>query len=132
MLVNAHGGNYVLSNIMQEANANGTRMARFPSAQNWKDARVAAQLEPSMHEDMHAGEIETSILLHSHPELVKDGYQTADWVADDRRHLLTQGLSAYTTSGVIGRPSLSSANKGKAVLASLIHSFADVLQILKP
>ena len=132
VLVNAHGGNYVLSNIVQEANAKGTRMALFPSAQNWKDARAAAQLESSMHEDMHAGEIETSILLHSHPELVKDGYQTADWVADDRRHLLTQGLSAYTTSGVIGRPSLSSAEKGKAVLASLTHSFADVLQILKP
>ena len=132
VLVNAHGGNYVLSNIVQEASAKGTRMALFPSAQDWKDARVAAQLESSMHEDMHAGEIETSILLHSHPELVKDGYQTADWVSDDRRHLLTQGLSAYTTSGVVGRPSLSSAEKGKAVLASLIHSFADVLQTLKP
>jgi creatinine amidohydrolase len=132
VLVNAHGGNYVLSNIVQEANAKRTRMALFPSAQDWKDARVAAQLESSMHEDMHAGEIETSILLHSHPELVKDGYQTADWVSDDRRHLLTQGLSAYTTSGVVGRPSLSSAEKGKAVLASLIHSFADVLQTLKP
>lgn len=79
VLVNAHGGNYVLSNIVQEANAKGTRMALFPSAQDWKDARAAAQLESSMHEDMHAGEIETSILLHSHPELVKDGYQTADW-----------------------------------------------------
>jgi len=28
---------------------------------------------------MHAGEIERSILLHAHPELVKDGYEAADW-----------------------------------------------------
>ena len=131
VLVNAHGGNYVLSNIVQEANAKGSRMALFPSAQDWRDARSVAQLESSMHEDMHAGEIETSILLHSHPELVKDGYQGADWVADDRRHLLTQGMSAYTTSGVIGRPSLATADKGKAVLASFVHSFADVLRMLK-
>ncbi|MGP0026162.1 MAG: hypothetical protein ACLPKE_22830 [Streptosporangiaceae bacterium] len=41
-------------------------------------------------------------------------------------------ITAYTASGVIGRPSLSSAENGKAVLASLTHSFADVLQILKP
>jgi creatinine amidohydrolase len=41
---------------------------------------------------MHAGEIETSILLHAHPELVREGYHTADWVADDRRHLLTTGM----------------------------------------
>ena len=130
VLVNGHGGNYVLSNIVQEANAQGSRMALFPSGQDWKDARSAAHLESTMHEDMHAGELETSILLHSHPELVIDGYQMADHVADDRRHLLVQGLRSYTTSGVIGRPSLGSADKGKAVLASLVQSFADVLRVL--
>ena len=69
VLVNGHGGNYVLSNIVQEANARDSRMALFPTAQDWKDARSAAQLGTTMHEDMHAGEIETSILLHAHPEL---------------------------------------------------------------
>ena len=130
VLVNGHGGNYVLSNVVQEANAQGGRMALFPAAQDWRDARSAAQLESTMHEDMHAGEIETSILLHSHPELVKDGYQSADHRADDRRHLLVQGMSGYTTSGVIGRPSLGSAEKGKAVLASLVQAFAGVLRVL--
>lgn len=67
-----------------------------------------------MHEDMHSGEIETSILLYAHPELVRDGYETADWIADDRRHLLTTGMSAYTTSGVIGRPSPSRAPSASA------------------
>jgi creatinine amidohydrolase len=95
-------------------------MALFPSPSDWKDARSAAQLESAMQEDMHAGEIETSVLLHAHPELVREGYETADWVADDRRHLLVEGITAYTSSGVIGRPSLSSADKGKAVLASLV------------
>jgi len=80
---------------------------------------------------MHAGEIETSVLLYPYPELVLDGYQTADWVADDRRHLLTTGMGEYTRSGVIGRPSLGSAEKGKAVLASLVDSFASVLEILR-
>jgi creatinine amidohydrolase len=80
---------------------------------------------------MHAGEIETSILLHAHPELVREGYHTADWVADDRRHLLTTGMGEYTRSGVIGRPSLATAEKGKAVLASLVDSFASVLEILQ-
>jgi creatinine amidohydrolase len=83
------------------------------------------------HGDMHAGELETSILLHANPELVRDGYQAADWVADDRRHLLTTGMKEYTQSGVIGRPSLASAEKGKALLASLVGSFASVLEILQ-
>ena len=79
----------------------------------------------------YAGELETSILLHVHPELVRDGYQVADWLADDRRHLLTTGMSEYTQCGVIGRPSLASAEKGKAVLASLTTSFGPVLEILR-
>ena len=130
VLVNGHGGNYVLNNIVQESNARRSRMALFPTSQDWRDARSAAQLESTMHEDMHAGEIETSILLYAHPELVKDGYETADWVADNRRHLLVKGIPAYTKSGIIGRPSLASADKGKAVLASLVQSFADVLDVL--
>ena len=79
---------------------------------------------------MHAGELETSILLHANPELVRDGYEAADWVADDRRHLLTTGMGEYTRSGVIGRPSLATAEKGKALLASLVDSFVSVLEVL--
>ena len=130
VLVNAHGGNYVLSNVVQEANAHGTRMALFPAGPDWNNARVAAGLESTMHEDMHAGEIETSILLHTHPELVKDGFESADCIADDRRYLLVEGMAGYTRSGVIGRPSLSSAEKGKAVMAALVQSFADLLHVL--
>ena len=62
------------------------------------------------------------------------GYETvqarADCTADDRRYLLVEGMTRYTTSGVLGRPSLSSAEKGKAVMASLVQSFADLLHVL--
>jgi creatinine amidohydrolase len=131
VILNCHGGNYVLANIVQEGNAQGKRMAFFPSPWDWAGARQSAGLASSSHEDMHAGELETSILLHANPELVRDGYQAADWVADDRRHLLTTGMSEYTQSGVIGRPSLASAEKGKALLASLVESFASVLEVLR-
>jgi creatinine amidohydrolase len=131
VILNCHGGNYVLANIVQEGNAHGKRMVLFPSGLDWADARQSAGLATSNHEDMHAGELETSILLHVSPELVRDGYQAADWIADDRRHLLTTGMSEYTQNGVIGRPSLASTEKGKAVLASLTESFASVLQILR-
>jgi creatinine amidohydrolase len=130
-IVNCHGGNYSLANVVQEANADGRKMALFPSGRDWADARQSAGLATSNHEDMHAGELETSILLHAHPELVRDGYHQSDWLADDRRHLLTTGMGNYTQNGVIGRPSLASAEKGKAVLASLVESFASTLEILR-
>jgi len=131
VILNCHGGNYVLGNVVQEGNAHGKSMALFPSGPDWAEARQTAGLVTSNHEDMHAGELETSILLYVCPELVRDGYQTADWAADDRRHLLTTGMSEYTRSGVIGRPSLASADKGKAVLASLTEGFAAVLETLR-
>jgi creatinine amidohydrolase len=130
VLVNGHGGNYVLGNVVQESVGSGTRMALFPAPEDWEAARVAAGVQTSLLSDMHAGEIETSILLHTHPESVRPGYETTDFLADDRRQLLTVGMSAYTESGVIGRPSLASAEKGKALLAELADSFDAYFSLL--
>jgi creatinine amidohydrolase len=130
VLVNGHGGNYVLANIVQEASVEGPRMALFPQAADWAKARTDAGMETNNHEDMHAGEAETSILLHAYPEAVQSGYETADWLADDRPLLLSLGMAAYTTSGVIGRPSLGSAEKGVAALRSLASSFKDTMDVL--
>jgi creatinine amidohydrolase len=127
VLVNGHGGNYVLGNVVQEASLGPLHMALFPTEPDWEDARTAAGLATTGLSDMHAGELETSILLHTHPDLVRPGYERADRLADDRRHLLSRGLQAYTESGVVGKPSLASAEKGRAVLASLVRAFADHL-----
>ncbi|MFC8664212.1 creatininase family protein [Streptomyces sp. NPDC057199] len=130
VVVNGHGGNYVLGNVVQESTAAGARMALFPAAEDWEAAREQAGIQTSLLTDMHAGEIETSILLHRHPELVRPGYETSDFEADDRRQLLTLGMSAYTKSGVIGRPSRASAEKGKELLASLADSFGAYFSLL--
>jgi creatinine amidohydrolase len=130
VVVNGHGGNYVLGNVVQESSARGERMALFPAAEDWETARRRAGVVTSLLTDMHAGEIETSILLHRHPELVRPGHEAADFVADDRRHLLSLGMSAYTDSGVIGRPSLGTAEKGKELLESLADSFGAYFGLL--
>ena len=130
VLVNAHGGNYVLRNIVQEASISGPHMALFPESTEWAAARTTANITTSNHEDMHAGELETSILLYAYPEVVRAGYETADHVSDDRTGLLTLGMEHYTESGIIGRPSLAAATKGKAVLTSLVNSFANCLRLM--
>lgn len=130
VLISGHGGNYVLANVAQEASVDAPRMAVFPQWPEWDQARQDAGLETSGHEDMHAGELETSILLAACPDVVRPGYETADWTADDRPYLLTLGMAGYTKSGVIGRPSLGTADKGAAVLSSLVRSFQPLLQVL--
>jgi creatinine amidohydrolase len=127
VVVNGHGGNYVLANVVQEAMGG---MALFPGTQDWDFARTAAGIETSADSDMHGGELETSVLLHAHPDMVKPGYETSDHLADDRRHLLTLGMAPYTESGVIGRASLASADKGRDLLAGLVESFGQYLAVL--
>ncbi|HWM07640.1 MAG TPA: creatininase family protein [Actinophytocola sp.] len=129
-IVNGHGGNYVLANVVQEASVHGNSMALFPTELDWAAARAAGGLVTGPETDMHAGELETSLLLHAHPRLVPADYAEHDERADERGRFLTRGLAAYTESGVVGEPSLASAAKGKAALASLVESFGDVLAAL--
>ncbi|HEX2033440.1 MAG TPA: creatininase family protein, partial [Chloroflexota bacterium] len=63
VLVNGHGGNYVLRNAVQQANVGERRMVFFPTHEDWAAARTAAGLVSSGEDDMHAGELETSMLL---------------------------------------------------------------------
>ncbi|MEV0453643.1 creatininase family protein [Catellatospora methionotrophica] len=131
VIVNGHGGNYVLANVVQELSVDGPNIALFPRPDDWDKARNDADLGSGGHEDMHAGEIETSLLLYLVPAAVKSDYRQADSDGTDRRkHLLTLGLQAYTSTGVVGRPSLADAAKGKAVLDSLTASFAEYLTVL--
>lgn len=119
IVVNGHGGNYVLGNVVQQANAEGAmRVGLYPSRADWTEARRVAGIS-SNHDDMHAGELETSVLLAAHLSYVRDGWQGHDHIAPDRRFLTTVGIGAYTTSGVIGYPSRASAAKGHAVLDHL-------------
>jgi creatinine amidohydrolase len=130
VLVNGHGGNYFLSNITQEPNVERRCIALFPGRHDWEAARAHAGLTTSQSEDMHGGELETSLLLHAYPELVGDTYAARDHEATHRPHLLVTGMRIYTTTGIIGRPSLASAEKGAAILDSLSQSSAAYLDIL--
>jgi creatinine amidohydrolase len=131
IVVNGHGGNYLLGNVVQQANADGPmRVGLYPSREDWTEARRAAGITSSNHDDMHAGELETSLLLASHPAYVRDGWHTADHAASDRRYLPTLGIDAYTTSGVIGCPSEANADKGHAVLSHLGQAAGNLIALL--
>ncbi|GAA0335373.1 creatininase family protein [Streptomyces blastmyceticus] len=130
IIVNGHGGNYVLSNVVQELNVDGPRVALFPVSEDRAQARADAALESSGAEDMHGGEFEVSLLLHGAPHLVHDGIEADDHSAPKRPHLLTLGMQGYTTNGIIGRPSLATAAKGKALLDSFSRSASSHLNVI--
>lgn len=133
IIVNAHGGNTVLTNVVQQANLHGLlRVGLYPSREDWAEARTAAQIISSTHDDMHAGELETSILLAAYPTYVRDGWTTADHHAPDRRYLTTLGISAYTDTGVIGQPSQATREKGLGALDHLGAAAGTLIGLLAP
>jgi creatinine amidohydrolase len=128
VLLNGHGGNYVLSNVVQTANVSRPQsMTIFPGRLDWDTARTAADLQTDAHSDMHAGELETSILLHVWPDAVGPDYLSSDHLAEDRSLLLVKGMTEYTNNGVIGLPSAATSKKGQAILESLAISFGSHL-----
>ena len=134
VLISGHGGNHVLSNVVLEANVAGSpnrRMAMFPDKEDMIEAREHSRMVSSIHDDMHGGEWETSILLHAYPELVRPTFKGADHDASDRRHFLMTGMRGYTDSGIIGTPSAATAEKGARALDSLVASFSKVLELLR-
>ncbi|MGK5533162.1 creatininase family protein [Streptomyces sp. URMC 129] len=132
IIVNGHGGNYVLGNAVQELNVAGARVALFPAPEDRRQARVDACLESSSDDDMHGGEFEVSLLLHGAPHLVGSGIADSDHSAPSRPHLLTLGMAGYTNNGIIGRPSLATAAKGKALLDSLSDAARAHLALFPP
>jgi creatinine amidohydrolase len=130
IVVNGHGGNSVLTNVVQTANSRGHSMLLYPTSYHWAIAREAAGCLTTNHQDMHAGEAETSILLAMSPELVREGWQDQDHEADDRSLLTLLGIASYTENGVIGRPSLANADKGRGLLDSLIAQLAEPVKVL--
>jgi creatinine amidohydrolase len=130
VIVGGHGGNYVIQNVVQEANAEGRITVLFPAKADWDRARKEAGMESSHSHDMHAGELETSLLLYATPDLVRDSYRDKDFNTYPRPHLLLKGMRGYTETGVLGYPSLASAEKGKALLESLSRCFEETLAVL--
>lgn len=131
VIVNAHGGNYVLAHVAQELNVARPRVLLALARHHWQAAAAQAGIQTSLSDDMHGGEIETSILLHCHPELVRREL-IQDFAAPERPLLTLLGLRHYAPAGIVGRPSLATAEKGQRLLEALVEAIARDIAAVVP
>lgn len=128
-LVNAHGGNYFLGNLVQQHSAQPGQVYLGPDLETMEAAFAEAGIETSVSEDMHGGEYETSVLL-AHCANVVDMSLAVDTPAHSVRLFRFVGLRAYTRSGVIGRPRLATSAKGHLVVSALARRMhEDLMQL---
>jgi len=79
--------------------------------------------------DSHAGEVETSMLLNSHPHLVKGSAERE--FPDFPLGLLVRNKRKYWPGGVWGDPSKASAEKGRLIEEILVRKVVDMVQRLE-
>ncbi len=153
LFFNAHGGNVAPANLalsnVQMRHAHARPDAYLAFASWWSLAAGAIREEmPELKQSKisHACEWETSVLLHTRPDLVGqerpasrtllevEGYPSRFWVADYSSISpvdIARTIDQNSASGAFGWPELASANKGEAIitvaareLAAFVREFA--------
>jgi creatinine amidohydrolase len=77
--------------------------------------------------DFHANEAETSLLLHLAESQVRPE-RSVDEPDRTVGRVLSYAMPAVTSSGVVGKPSTASAERGATLVAQLVDALADLLR----
>jgi len=140
-LLNAHGGNMSIGGVVAEQLASRHRDAEvvFGTWFRMAASALAPLVEGAYPAVGHACEFETSLILALRPELVDGEAIVDDGIAPAspllRADLLSGGptvrsqpFDQITTSGVWGKPSLATAEKGRAILDVVVPEIKQVLR----
>jgi creatinine amidohydrolase len=143
VIVNSHGGNVdIMSIVARELRVRhqmavlSTQWGRFGNP----DGMISEQ---ETRYGIHGGEVETSLMLHFRPDLVRmDKAQNfkskAEWMRDQSKyiqplppHSLAWIAHDLNPNGVVGDASLGTAEKGEAICRHQVSGFIEMLYDLK-
>ncbi|MES0810634.1 creatininase family protein [Roseibium sp. SCPC15] len=139
VLMNSHGGNVPMVDIVtrelrvrHNMLAVGSAWARFGQPEG-----VFSDHEMTF--GIHGGDVETSIMLHLHPDLVRmdkaeDFKSVQEKLVEDFQHLRAHGphqlgwkAQDLNTAGTVGNASIATAEKGKKSLDHAAQGFVELL-----
>lgn len=120
-----HGGNWILKPTVRSLNRDPAR-AENPFRVILVDANVAAKELATIMEhpkdDIHAGEMETSMMLFVAPESVGQIPHNRQEVYPPQGFLDYADIRALTENGSWGRPQLASAEKGRRAMDAYVEA----------
>lgn len=140
VLINSHGGNVPILDIV--ARELRVRHDMFVTATNWLRFGQPNGLfaEEEFTYGIHGGDIETSLMLHLRPDLVRMDL-AADFPSEQQRyldefkHLRGHGKAQYgwmsedlNPAGALGNAALATAEKGQKSLDHAARGFIELLQ----
>ena len=126
----AHGGIFVAGPVIRELNAmyDDLQVVKLDLVNFMVSPRMNEILES--HDNLHACEYETSLMLYLDEDLVKkDKIAEADCVPDVPRDFLNYAsLIKLSKTGVWGKPSLATKEKGEKIFKLLVDMSLDYIQ----
>ncbi|MCX7787435.1 MAG: creatininase family protein [Spirochaetes bacterium] len=123
-IINCHGGNYTLTPTIREWNLEG----KLPHLLH---IEPYMGLSEEMGQNLHACEIETSLMLYLKPESVRME-QAVDYVPSFPRSDLSHfSMKDLSPEGVWGYPTKSTAEKGKRFFGLLVEYCVERIRSLQ-
>ncbi|WP_217594458.1 creatininase family protein [Cohnella sp. GbtcB17] len=121
VIANFHGGNWIIKPTVRNLNR---ELANFRTILLYAGdvARPRyGEIFNHVHNDIHAGEMETSLMLHLHPEYVGDIKRQHDPAFAPQAFMDYFDVGDITPDGYWGFPEDATAEKGSLVLALMLE-----------
>ena len=123
VVLSTHGGNWILKPTLRELNYRHPELNLV-----WATGPLPEEGE-SVPEDIHAGQGETSMIMHLRPDLVRDGFAEGDspgTVGQEFNDYV--GYEKTTKTGAWGIPSRASAEQGKDGMEAAVEKQASYVR----
>lgn len=121
LILNGHGGNFVLEAVIQELNRKYPYFRIIMPPEVWGAAEGGEPIYETASREVHAGEAETSIQLYLNPDHVRPEH--IDTVPPVGREFLDYvSMDRISPDGVWGLPSYADAGKGERAIAAQVQA----------
>ena len=133
LIVNGHGGNQADMRVALQELRERHMEARVYGASWWEVAQAGLDEVRTAGTDGsgHAGETETSLMLHLHPGLVRTGRMSRGGVRAPSAHESQvqrfHMLEEVSPRGQFGDPAAASAEKGERMLKAIVDSLCEIV-----
>lgn len=133
LILNGHGGNQADMRVALQELREHHMEARVYGASWWEVAQAGLDEVRTAGPDGsgHAGETETSLMLHLHPDLVRPALPARGGVraasAHESQVQRFQMLEEVSPRGHFGDPTAASAEKGERMLAAIVDSLCGIV-----
>lgn len=136
LLVNGHGGNYILKPAIRQLNRDYADRQTEMEVVLLSGAIINAigDDNPSKHPgsgDIHAGEKETSLIMHLRPDLVRQPVPGGVLPEVDQSMLDYWDMTELCADGYWGYPDSATAEKGRLIAERFVPRAIDYLEKLK-